>query len=172
MGVKAGLKGSSMKQYEMRRIDRQLTFEQCIDVLEAGQYCVVATKDEDGFPYGVPLSYALIDDKLCFHTTNTYGHKLDDFALSDQVSATIVTDVHAFFDKDNFTTTYASVIVRGHLRKVTDDVTKRKILVALCMKYSPEHKADIGKAMAASFDVTETWILDPEEMTGKRREQV
>lgn len=158
-----------MKHYDMRRDGRLLDEEQCLSILRKGKYCIVSTKDEDGFPYGVPLSYALVDQKMCFHTTNTYGHKLDDFALDNRVSATVVDDVHAFFDEGDFTTTFESVIVRGRLIKVSDDVLKRKVLVALCMKYCPEHKADIGAAMAASFDATDTWILEPEEIRGKRR---
>ena len=59
-----------MKHYDMRRETRMLTDEQCREILNTGEYCIVATKDEDGWPYSVPLSYALIDGKLCFHTTN------------------------------------------------------------------------------------------------------
>lgn len=160
-----------MKHYDMRRESRMLSDEQCREILDKGEYCVVATTDKDGWPYSVPLSYALIDGKLCFHTTNTFGHKLEDFAHDDRVSATVVTDVKAFFAEGDFSSEFSSVIVRGRVRRVTDDVTMRKILVALCMKYSPEHKADIGSAMAASYGATATWIIEPEEMSGKRNMQ-
>lgn len=160
-----------MKHYDMRRETRMLTDEQCREILNTGEYCIVATKDEDGWPYSVPLSYALIDGKLCFHTTNTFGHKLEDFACDDRVSATVVTDVKAFFAEGDFSSEFSSVIVRGRVQRVTDSVTMRKILVALCMKYSPEHKADIGQAMAANIAQTATWIIEPELMSGKRRTQ-
>ena len=43
---------------EMRRQDRKLTQEEAEAILREGQYGVLSTTGEDGYPYGVPVSYA------------------------------------------------------------------------------------------------------------------
>ena len=59
-----------MIDYPLLAKDRELSADEALEVLEAGEFCVVSTVDADGMPYGVPLSYVMLDGALCFHTTN------------------------------------------------------------------------------------------------------
>ena len=61
----------------------------------------------------------------------------------------------------------ASVIARGRVRRVEDGAAMRKVLVALCMKYLPEHKDKIGEGIAREIDDTAIWAVDLEEVRGK-----
>ncbi|MDO5042600.1 MAG: pyridoxamine 5'-phosphate oxidase family protein [Slackia sp.] len=46
-----------MKHYEMRRAARRMDKAELERLLERGAYCIVSCIDENGAPYGVPLSY-------------------------------------------------------------------------------------------------------------------
>lgn len=105
---------------------------------------------------------------LYFHTTNEGGRKLDAFAHDARVCATIVEDVAARFRDESFTTEYSSVMAFGRIRRVNDAATARRALVDLCMKYLPEHRAEIGSALRADFESTAVWALEIEALTGKK----
>lgn len=166
-----------MKRYEMRRATRRMDHADVERLLERGAYCVVSCIDENGLPYGVPLSYAYEArpsspdgsnaGTLYFHTAVQGGRKMDAFLSDGRVSATIVEDVAARFENASFTTGFSSVMASGRIRRVTDPVAARKALVSLCMKYLPEHKRDIGAAMQADFETTAVWALDIDEISGK-----
>ncbi|MDL2260162.1 pyridoxamine 5'-phosphate oxidase family protein, partial [Deltaproteobacteria bacterium OttesenSCG-928-K17] len=63
---------------EIRRKDRALSLEETKAVLKAGEYAVVATKDADGRPYAVPLSYVWLDDRIVIHCAHD-GRKTEAF---------------------------------------------------------------------------------------------
>lgn len=156
-----------MTTHQMRVADRKLSEGEAHEILEAGEYCVISTVDEDGMPYGVPLSYVMMDGRLYIHTTNTYGHKLDDFERDDRVCVTVATEVEACFENDFLTSRYASVIARGRICRVEDDLSVRQALVALTMKYLPEYKHEIGPNMKRDLPETAIWAIDLDEITGK-----
>ena len=146
-----------MIDYPLLAKDRELSASEALEVLEAGEFCVVSTVDVDGMPYGVPR----------FHTTNKAGHKLDNFARDGRACVTVATEVEPCYEDDFFTTRFASVIARGRVRRVEDGAAMRKVLVALCMKYLPEHKDKIGEGIAREIDDTAIWAVDLEEVRGK-----
>ena len=156
-----------MIDYPLLAKDRELSASEALEVLEAGEFCVVSTVDVDGMPYGVPLSYGMLDGALCFHTTNKAGHKLDNFVRDGRACVTVATEVEPCYEDDFFTTRFASVIARGRVRRVEDGAAMRKVLVALCMKYLPEHKDKIGEGIAREIDDTAIWAVDLEEVRGK-----
>lgn len=50
-----------MKVYPMRRKDRQAGEEDILRILKENVYGVLSTISEDGWPYGVPVSYVYED---------------------------------------------------------------------------------------------------------------
>lgn len=46
-----------MKQYPMQYADRLTPEDEALEILESEQFITISTVDEDGHPYGVPLSY-------------------------------------------------------------------------------------------------------------------
>lgn len=156
-----------MKHYEMRMADRELGHEDAMEILDAGEYCVISTVDEDGSPYGVPMSYVMIDDKLYVHTTNTYGHKLDDWRRDPRVSIAVATEVEPCFENTFFTTRFASVVASGRISLVEDSVLVRRALVDLCMKYMPEMKHEIGPAIERELADTDIWEVEFDELRAK-----
>lgn len=153
--------------YKMQIADRELSREDALEILEAGEYCVISTVDGDGAPYGVPLSYVMMDGCLYLHTGKRPGHKIDDWQRDPCVSVSVVTEVEACYEDDFFTTRFASVIAQGRISLVEDPILMKKALVALCMKYLPQFKAEIGEAIRRELDVTDVWVVDFDEIRGK-----
>ena len=150
---------------EMRRHDRALSAAEAETLLAHGEYGVLSTSGEGGYPYGVPLSYAYVDGVVYFHSAMT-GAKLDNLAVCDKVSFCVVGRTQTLPDK--FSTEYESVVVFGRATAVTGE-EKQKALLALVQKYSPDFlesgKAYIERA-AAKTNVIKVAV---EHMTGKAR---
>lgn len=154
-------------RYSMQMAERELSEAEAYEILDQGEFCVVSTVDPDGTPYGVPLSYVMLDGKLYIHTGERPGHKIDDFNHNDRVSVTVAIEVEPCFEESFFTTRFASVVAQGRIHHVDDSVCLRKVLVALCMKYLPQYKDEIGDAIQREIDVTGAWVIEFDEVRGK-----
>ena len=60
---------------DMRKQERKLTTQEAQQILSANQYGILSTVCEDGYPYGVPLSYSYLNGKIYFHGTSAGGLK-------------------------------------------------------------------------------------------------
>ena len=155
------------KRYDMQMADRELSEAEAWEILDAGEYAVISTVDPDGTPYGVPVSYFIMDEKLYLHTGERPGHKIDDFLHDPRVSVAVATEVEPCFEDTFFTTRFASVVASGRISKVDDSTLVRRVLVELCMKYLPELKDEIGPAIGREIDVTAAWCVEFDEVRGK-----
>ena len=158
-----------MNLHPLRRADRAASRDEALETLDAAPFVVVSTADVDGMPYGVPLSFVRRGNTLYFHASSEGGHKTDCFRRDHRVCETAVTGVQAFFENGNFSTSYRSAMAFGRIREVTDPLEFKRALVDLCMKYVPEHKRDIGRAMEAEGPHTAVWALDIDALSGKKR---
>ncbi|MEG0303331.1 pyridoxamine 5'-phosphate oxidase family protein [Gordonibacter sp.] len=156
-----------MTEYRMRYAERELSAKDAWGIFEAAEYCVASTVDADGMPYGVPISFVVMDGKLYFHTTNIAGHKLDNFAHDARICVTAAVDVEACFENDFMTSRYGSAMAFGRIRRVEDSVEVRHALVALCMKYLPDYQHEIGNAIAKDLAETAVWAVEADLVTGK-----
>lgn len=158
-----------MTHRPMRRGDRAASREASLAVLDSAPFVTVATIDDAGAPYCVPLSFVRRGDALYFHAAKEGGLKAECFRRDARACATAVMDVQAFFDGGDFSASYRSAIAFGRMREVDDPAEFKHALVDLCMKYLPAHKHDIGRAMQAEGPHTTVWALDIDELTGKAR---
>lgn len=158
-----------MTHRPLRRAERALSREETFAILDNAPFACVSTVDENGAPYGVPLSFVRRGDTLYFHMSNEGGLKVDCFRRNGRACATAVVDVEAFYEDDDFTTAYRSALAFGHMREVTDVGEFKHALVDLCMKYVPAHKHDIGHAIETEGPNAAVWALDIDELSGKAR---
>ncbi len=150
--------------YEMRRKDRLLSEEAAKEILAKGEYGVLSTIGENGYPYGVPVSFVYTDGCVYFHCAAGKGHKLENISYNNHVSFTVVVDTDVVPDK--LTTKYGSTIVFGTAHRV-DGEEKKTALMALVEKYSSQFM-DVGrKAMAASIDKTDIYKITVDHISGK-----
>ena len=74
---------------EMRRWKQQLTQQECVEVLKQEPRGVLSLMGEDGYPYGLPISYwyCEADGKIYFHGAKS-GHKIDAIQRCDNACTT------------------------------------------------------------------------------------
>lgn len=149
----------------MRRIDRAVSDTEARTLLAAAEYGVLSMTSTDGEPYGIPLNFALEGDYLYFHCA-LEGRKIDLLTRNPRVSICAVGKTELI--PSAFSTKYESVIATGSAEMVEGD-EKRKGLVLLVEKYSPQYVAE-GKAYIEKlFDATEVFRIRIDGVTGKAR---
>lgn len=133
---------------EMRRSDRRLNDEETLEILNKGEYGILATVDSDGQPYGVPISYIVKDNCIYYHGTNAGGSKHDNILNNKKISFTVVGNTQVLPDK--FGTLYESAIVFGEAYLVNDEDEKlsafREFLKKYCDGFLAEGEKYIGNA--------------------------
>ena len=71
----------------MRRNKQALCQEECEQVLRRATSGVLSLTSLDGFPYGVPLSYALVDGVIVFHARSKGRKSTASAAITARPSA-------------------------------------------------------------------------------------
>ena len=115
----------------MRRNKQALCQEECEQVLRRATSGVLSLISLDGFPYGVPLSYALVDGVIVFHGA-LEGQKIDCIRRDNRASFCVVDADDVIPEK--YTTAYRSVIVKGRIAIVTDEKQKHDLCIALAKR--------------------------------------
>lgn len=120
---------------EMRRKKQQLTQEETMVILREGTSGVLSLTGDEGYPYGVPLSYVYDGDKLYFHCAKE-GHKIDAIRKNPKASFCVIEQDEIVPEK--YTTCYRSVIAFGSVRILENEGEKRRAIEELALKYAPE----------------------------------
>ena len=150
---------------EVRKVERQITKTAAAEVLIKGEYGVLSTIGEDGYAYGVPLSYVYRKETIYLHCA-LEGHKLDNIKFCEKASFCVVGDTEILPEK--FSTKYESVIVFGVVKEV-ELAEREEALLGLVEKYSPNY-IEKGKAYIRSGqDKARVIKLCIEHITGKAR---
>jgi nitroimidazol reductase NimA-like FMN-containing flavoprotein (pyridoxamine 5'-phosphate oxidase superfamily) len=98
---------------QMRRKDREMDAEFARSVIDRADFGTLATVNEDGSPYCVPLSTAISDNKIYFHAA-LEGKKIDNIKRCQKVCLSYVCEVHVPpIEVDTFTTEFESAVVFG-----------------------------------------------------------
>lgn len=153
-----------MTERPMRRKDRQLSLEETWQVVRRGTHGVLCLTGEDGWPYGVPMNYAVLDGKLYLHCAKA-GHKLEAIAQNDRVCLTIVTQAQVV--PEHITTLYESAMVFGTARLVTAPQEHDAALGALIDtlgRVSPDIR---NQYIAKKSKNTAVLAIEPLRLTGK-----
>jgi len=149
----------------MRRKDRSVTQKAAKSILNIGEYGVLSTVSDKGEPYGVPLSYCVIENSIYFHSA-VDGEKIEHIEKNNKVSFCVVGETNVLPSK--FSTEYESVIIFGEVDEV-HDVAKQKALEELVHKYSPEF-AEKGLAYIKESSIeTRVFKISIKHLSGKTR---
>ncbi|URZ04543.1 pyridoxamine 5'-phosphate oxidase family protein [Clostridium felsineum] len=150
---------------EMRRKDRELRNDDIIEILKNNEYGILSTISENGYPYGVPLSYIYMNDSIYFHSALD-GHKLDNIKISDKVSFCVVGETSVV--PDEFTTNYESVIIFGKAKEIFDD-EKTSVLLEILKKYSKEYIEKGTIYIEKAGQRTKVFKININHISGKKR---
>ena len=148
---------------EMRRKMQALTAEETAEILKRNTSGVLSLNGDDGYPYGVPLSYVYLDSKLYFHCAGA-GHKLDSILKDDKVSFCVIDQDQVVGEE--YTTYFKSVIAFGRAR-VLEGAEKLRPLVELCEKYYPGHLEQTRQKAEHALKNVSIVEVTIEHMTGK-----
>ena len=121
---------------EMKRKERQLSAELTEKILNKCTSGVLSVIGDDGYPYGVPVSYAYSDGKIFFHCAKE-GHKVDAIKNKPKVSFTVIAQDDVIPEK--YGTDFASVIAFGKASFVEDPEEMLQSHIPIIEKYSNEY---------------------------------
>lgn len=150
---------------KMRKIERQIEVEETEEILQKCQYGILSTVSEDGFPYGVPISYVYKNKAIYFHCA-TEGHKLRNIKDRSKVSFCVVGETELLPEK--FSTRYESVIVFGNASEVFD-IEKEEALLEFINKYSKDYLEKGKEYIKRASDKAKVIKISIEYISGKAR---
>lgn len=150
---------------KMRRTKQQLSRQECLDILSAATHGVLAVHGDGGYPYAVPMSYVLWEDRIYLHCAGE-GHKLDAVKANGKVSFCVVAQDDVI--PETYSTDYRSVIVFGRAAVVEDPEVKRAAIIRLAKKYAPDNSpAHMNTEIDDSFARLVVLEITPEHISGK-----
>ena len=137
---------------KMRRKDRETTEERAYEILKNGEYGILSTIGEDGYPYGVPVNFAVEGNKIYFHCAPNSGLKLKNVEYSK-------------IDGAKLTSKYESAVVFGTIAKSVKN--KNRGLELIVEKYAPEFIESGKRCIEKSGNMTGVYEITIEKITGK-----
>lgn len=150
---------------EMRKIERELSSEETLEIIEKGEYGVLSLQGDDDYPYSVPLSYVYHNNKIYFHGANE-GYKLKCIENNHKVCFCVVGNTLILPEK--FSTKYESAIIFGQVNEVNGD-EKKEALIHIIRKYSKEFEKEGLMYIEKAISKTKVMSVEIDHMTGKGR---
>ncbi|MBL4938289.1 pyridoxamine 5'-phosphate oxidase family protein [Clostridium sp. YIM B02515] len=150
---------------EMRKSQREIFNEDINSILKNGEYGVLATVGENGYPSATPLSYVYLNNAVYFHCA-VEGSKLDNIKYNNKVSFNVVGKTKVLAEQ--FSTEYESVIIFGHAFETAGD-EKKDALMAIADKYSPDFKKEGLAYIDRAINKTCVVKIEIDKITGKAR---
>ena len=149
----------------MRRGKQQLTQQECVALLKQEPRGVLSLMGEDGYPYGLPISYwyCEADGKIYFHGAKS-GHKIDAIQRCDKASFCVYDQ--GFRREGEWALNIKSVIVFGRAKVVEDEKETLRMTRLIGLKYYPTVK-EVDAILERTRGRVQGVRVDVEKMTGK-----
>ena len=150
-----------------------MSAEWAFEVLDKAPYITVSMADEEGLPYGLPLSLVRTDEKTFYFHCALEGKKLDILKHNPRVCLSAVTKCKPTVGpKDgSFTLEFKSAIAFGTAEIIEDDTEKIAALRAICERFLPQHMDAFDASIARSLGRTAVVrITLNEPPIGKRKQ--
>ncbi|MDO4690779.1 MAG: pyridoxamine 5'-phosphate oxidase family protein [Fusobacterium sp.] len=151
---------------EIRKKEREISLEEAKKIIDENNYGVLSTINVDnGYPYGIPLSYSYVNDEIYFHSA-VEGLKVEAFGRDSRVCFTVIGRTEILPDK--FSTKYESAIIYGKILELTEK-EKEEALFELIKKYSADFLEEGKKYIERSGARTKVFKIKIEHISGKAR---
>lgn len=150
---------------ELQRKNKQISTEECIEILNKETRGVLSVLGEDDYPYGMPMNhwYNEDDGEIYFHCGKS-GHRLDALRKCNKVS--FCTYDQGYREEGEWAYKVKSVIVFGKMEIIDDMDTIVDITTKLSHKFTQDEayiQGEIDKYAAATLLLR----LTPEHICGK-----
>ena len=151
---------------ELQRKNKQISMEECIELLKKETRGVLSVMGDGDYPYGMPMNhwYNEEDGKIYFHCGKT-GHRLDALRKSNRVS--FCTYDSGYREEGDWALHVKSVIVFGTIEIIDDMDTIADIARKLSYKFTQDEeyiRTEIEKYAKATLLLQ----LTPEHICGKQ----
>lgn len=157
----------TMDYRPMRRANRALDEPAIEEILQNGEYGVLATVNAYGSPYCIPLNYVADAGVLYMHCA-TEGHKLDNIRRDSRVCFTVISSSQVL--PEQLTAVYESAVVFGKAEIIEDPDAKTEALLLLCRKYSPGHMDKARGSISRALKRTAIIKITVQHATGKAKQ--
>jgi len=150
---------------ELQRKNKQISTEECIEILNKETRGVLSVLGEDDYPYGMPMNhwYNEEDGAIYFHCGKS-GHRLDALRKCNKVS--FCTYDQGYREEGEWAYKVKSVIAFGRMEIIDDMATIVDITTKLSHKFTQDEEyiqGEINKYAAATLLLR----LIPEHICGK-----
>ena len=150
---------------KMRKENRQLPEEETMEVLLKCEYGILSTMGGD-YPYAVPMSYVVANNKIYIHGTCESGQKTKNIHNNPKVCFTVVGNTEVL--PSQFATKYESVVVLG-TASLCEGTDKEMALEKFLDKYSSEYKQAGMKYIKAAINKVSVYEISIDMITGKAK---
>lgn len=147
------------------RKNKQISAEECIELLQNETRGVLSVNGDDGYPYGMPMNHFYNPEDGCiyFHC-GRLGHRLDSLKKSGKVSFCVCEQ--GYREAEDWAYHVRSVIVFGRVEIIDDLEQVVRISRQLCYKFTRD-EAYILDEINRSAKATLVLKLTPEHICGK-----
>ncbi len=151
---------------ELQRKNKQISMEECIELLKKETRGVLSVLGDDDYPYGMPMNhwYNEEDGKIYFHCGKS-GHRLDALRKCQKVS--FCTYDSGYREDGDWALHVKSVIVFGKMEIIDDMDTIADVARKLSYKFTQDEEyicTEIEKYAKATLLLQ----LTPEHVCGKQ----
>ena len=151
---------------ELTRKNKQLSTEDCIEVLQEETRGVLSVLGDNDYPYGMPMNhwYNEEDGKIYFHCGKA-GHRLEALKKHDKVSFCVFDK--GYRNEGSWALNVKSVIVFGRIEVIDDMEKVIDITTRLSHKFTKDEEY-IKKEIELYGNDTLLLQLTPEHICGKQ----
>lgn len=148
--------------------------EKIVKVLETEHVGRIATIDKNGFPFVAPMNFLYHNDSIYIHGFPR-GEKYDNIKLDPKCGFEVDKELaflpSYFFepptDASLTDTLYVSIVIKGYVELVTDNIEKAEVLNKFIAKYQVEGGYESLRPDMATVRGVNLLRIRPEIMTGK-----
>ena len=148
----------------MRRKDRALSTEAALQIIDACPFATLSLIDEEGMPYGVPITIVREGSAVYFHSA-LEGRKIDGLRKNSHVSLSCVEKAEN--SQTDYTVYYTSAILKGRAEEITEEEEKLYALELLCRRHTPQLMKTFSSYAQRFLNVTGVWKITVESVSGK-----
>lgn len=150
---------------ELVRKKKQLSHEDCLDVLRTERRGVLSVIGDMGYPYGTPMNHFHNDEDGCiyFHCGNI-GHRLEALRACDKVSFCVFDN--GYTEEGDWALNVRSVVVFGRMEIIDDANLIADIVSRLSRKFTQDEEY-IAEEIRLHGHRTLLLRLKPEHICGK-----
>lgn len=149
---------------EMVRKNKQITLEDCVQILKSEKRGILSVLGDNGYPYGMPMNHWYDEDGNIYFHCGKAGHRLDSLRNNDKVSYCVYDG--GYRGEGEWALKVKSVIVFGRVKTIDDLDTIADITTKLSLKFTQDEEY-IRKEIEAHRHRTLLLKLVPEHISGK-----